>query len=171
MSLQSQISGLATRIGTECKNLWAAVNGKEPAFSKNSAFNKNFGSASGTICQGNDGRLSDQRTPVYNSASYAKIGNDLKGSQAISAENIDWNAAGVFTKTLTSSTTFTFSNLRLNKVVTIILTGDYAITWPSYVKHISGEYDGSVTNYIQLHCTNTGSGTEQVWKVISQEAT
>ena len=35
--------------------------GAEPAFTKNNAFNKNFGSAAGTVCQGNDGRLSNAR--------------------------------------------------------------------------------------------------------------
>ena len=35
--------------------------GAEPAFTKNTAFNKNFGTAAGTVCQGNDGRLSDAR--------------------------------------------------------------------------------------------------------------
>ena len=35
--------------------------GAEPAFTKNTAFNKNFGSSAGTVCQGNDGRLSDAR--------------------------------------------------------------------------------------------------------------
>ena len=35
----------------------------EPAFTKNSAFNKNFGSAEGTVCEGNDARLSDTRVP------------------------------------------------------------------------------------------------------------
>ena len=35
--------------------------GAEPTFTKNSAFNKNFGTAAGTVCQGNDGRLSDAR--------------------------------------------------------------------------------------------------------------
>ncbi|KAA4034462.1 hypothetical protein F3D60_06080, partial [Bacteroides ovatus] len=35
----------------------------EPAFTKSSAFNKNFGSSEGTICEGNDARLSDTRTP------------------------------------------------------------------------------------------------------------
>lgn len=35
--------------------------GAEPAFTKNSAFNKNFGSSAGTVCQGNDGRLYDAR--------------------------------------------------------------------------------------------------------------
>lgn len=35
--------------------------GAEPAFTKNTAFNKNFGSSAGTVCQGNDGRLSNAR--------------------------------------------------------------------------------------------------------------
>ena len=38
-----------------------AADSKEPAFTKNSAFNKNFGSAAGTVCQGNDARLSNAR--------------------------------------------------------------------------------------------------------------
>lgn len=33
----------------------------EPAFSKNNAFNKSFGTAANTVCQGNDSRLSDSR--------------------------------------------------------------------------------------------------------------
>lgn len=36
----------------------------ETAFSKNTAFNKNFGTGAGTVCQGNDSRLSDARTPT-----------------------------------------------------------------------------------------------------------
>ena len=39
----------------------------EPAFSKNTAFNKNFGSAAGDVCQGNDSRLSNARTPTSHS--------------------------------------------------------------------------------------------------------
>lgn len=35
--------------------------GAEPAFTKNTAFNKNFGSSAGTVCQGNDDRLSNAR--------------------------------------------------------------------------------------------------------------
>lgn len=36
----------------------------EPAFTKNTGFNKNFGTAAGTVTQGNDSRLSDARTPL-----------------------------------------------------------------------------------------------------------
>ena len=43
--------------------LQAALNEKEYMFSKNTAFNKNFGATEGTVCQGNDSRLSDARTP------------------------------------------------------------------------------------------------------------
>ena len=44
--------------------LQAILNAKEHMFSKNTAFNKNFGTTSGTVCQGNDIRLSDARTPT-----------------------------------------------------------------------------------------------------------
>lgn len=37
------------------------LNGKEPAFTKNNAFNKNFGTSAGTVCQCNDSRLSNAR--------------------------------------------------------------------------------------------------------------
>lgn len=44
--------------------------GAEPAFSKNSAFNKNFGTASGTVCEGDDSRLSDSRRASNITMSY-----------------------------------------------------------------------------------------------------
>jgi len=44
--------------------------GAEPAFTKNTAFNKNFGSSAGTVCQGNDGRLSNARRSSNIAMSY-----------------------------------------------------------------------------------------------------
>lgn len=41
--------------------LQGELDGKEPGFAKNTAFNKNFGAVAGTVCQGNDVRLSDAR--------------------------------------------------------------------------------------------------------------
>lgn len=35
--------------------------GAEPAFTKNTAFNRNFGESADTVCRGNDGRLSNAR--------------------------------------------------------------------------------------------------------------
>jgi len=101
------------------------------------------------------------------SVTYAKIASDLKSKSTISSSEIDWSDSGVFTKTLSANTTFTFSNLQLNKVITLVLTGDYTITWPSYMDddHFIGgdDYDGTVTNYIQIHCTNATSSSEEVW--------
>lgn len=48
--------------------------GAEPAFAKNTAFNKNFGSAAGTVCQGNDSRLSNAR-PASDVSAWAKESN------------------------------------------------------------------------------------------------
>lgn len=48
--------------------------GAEPAFTKNTAFNKNFGSAAGTVCQGNDSRLSNAR-PASDVSAWAKEPN------------------------------------------------------------------------------------------------
>lgn len=41
--------------------LTASDVGAEPAFTKNTAFNKNFGTTLGTVCQGSDARLVDSR--------------------------------------------------------------------------------------------------------------
>ena len=58
--------------------LQAALNEKEYMFSKNTAFNKNFGTTSGTVCQGNDIRLSDARTPT----AHTHVISDVSGLQA-----------------------------------------------------------------------------------------
>lgn len=50
---------------------------KEPAFSKNTAFNKNFGTTEGTVTQGNDSRLSDARAS-NDVSSWAKSGSSSK---------------------------------------------------------------------------------------------
>jgi len=51
----------------------AAEVGAEPAFTKNTGFNKNFGTAAGTVCQGNDSRLSDARTPTAHTHANADL--------------------------------------------------------------------------------------------------
>lgn len=170
MSLITRIEHLATRLGGECKSIWAAIGAREPAFTKQTAFNKDFGNQSGTVCQGDDARLSDSRMPTDTSVTYGKLAPDLTSRNLVSAADIDWNAGGVFAKTVTGATTFTFSNLRLNKVITLVMTGDYAITLPGYCRKISGTYDGTRLNYLQLHCTSATVGSEEVWFVISQQA-
>ena len=53
-----------THITSDVTDLQTALDGKEPIFTKNTAFNKNFGTTAGTVTQGNDSRLSDARTPL-----------------------------------------------------------------------------------------------------------
>ena len=55
--------------------LTSMIGGKEPAFTKNTAFNKNFGTASGTVCQGNDSRLVFDDTPVNGQTAQAITSN------------------------------------------------------------------------------------------------
>lgn len=45
----------------------------EPAFTKNTGFNKNFGAALGDVCQGNDARLGDARTPTAHNQTASTI--------------------------------------------------------------------------------------------------
>lgn len=104
------------------------------------------------------------------SVTYAKVANDLKSKQTISALDIDWSTGGIFTKTMTTGSTFTFSNLQLNKTITLVISGNYTFALPIYCKKISGTYDGATTNYIQAHCTNSTTAAEEVWYTISKQA-
>jgi hypothetical protein len=47
--------------------------GGEPAFEKKTAFNKDFGNTEGTICEGNDPRLYDNREPLQHVHKIAEI--------------------------------------------------------------------------------------------------
>jgi hypothetical protein len=53
--------------------LQTALDGKESTFTKNTAFNKNFGATAGTVTEGNDARLSDSRTPTAHSHAISDI--------------------------------------------------------------------------------------------------
>lgn len=100
----------------------------------------------------------------------SKLGEDLTSRQTVAASEIDWSLGGVYTKVMGANTTFTFAGLQLNKVITLILSGNFTATFPAYCKRISGTYDGNVVNYIQFHCTNNASGSEEVWYTISKQA-
>jgi len=51
--------------------------GAEPAFSKNEAFNKDFGSAGNTVCEGDDARLSDSRDPNNHASNHTDGTDDI----------------------------------------------------------------------------------------------
>lgn len=58
----THVSDSTKHITSNERTLWNTVSNKEPKIAtKNTAFNKNFGTTAGTVCQGNDSRLSDAR--------------------------------------------------------------------------------------------------------------
>lgn len=98
---------------------------------------------------------------------YAKMGAEFTTSAVISASDVDWSTAAVFTKTLSANTTLTFSNVSTGMVIDLVIDGNYTLTLPASVKEISGTYDGTVTNLIQIVSTN---GATEQWATISKEA-
>jgi len=71
---------------------------------------------------------------------------------------------------LSADTTLTFSNLNVGDVKTISATGDFTLTLPNSGSNlaikISGDYDGTVSNFIQI--SKVGYGI--YWYSISQPA-
>ena len=99
--------------------------------------------------------------------SYAKLGSEFTTAAALSASDVDFSTAQVFTKTLSANDTLTFSNVSTGMVKDLVITGNFTLTLPASVKVISGTYDGTVSNLIQIVATN---GTTEQWASISQEA-
>jgi len=98
---------------------------------------------------------------------YAKMGTEFTTSAVISASDVDFSSAAVFTKTLSANTTLTFSNVETGMVKDLVITGNFTLTLPASVKTITGTYDGTVANLIQIVSTN---GATEQWASISQEA-
>tara|TARA_R110002020_G_scaffold124539_7_gene281616 strand:- start:14 stop:2146 length:2133 start_codon:yes stop_codon:yes gene_type:complete len=57
-------------------------NSYEQSFSKNTAFNKDFGTATGDVCEGDDSRLSDARTPTSHTHTLTDV-TDSGGAAAL----------------------------------------------------------------------------------------
>lgn len=71
VNTKGQVTSAVDRTVTMPSKPTAADIGAEPAFTKNTAFNKNFGTASGTVCEGDDERLSNAR-PASDVSAWAK---------------------------------------------------------------------------------------------------
>ena len=74
--------------------IMSAINGKEDSFSKNTGFNKNFGSSADTVTEGNDARLSDARTPTAHSHDISDVNGlstELSGKEPTFSKNSAFN--------------------------------------------------------------------------------
>jgi hypothetical protein len=69
--------------------------GAEPAFAKNTAHNKNFGSTAGTVCQGDDSRLSDARTPVSHNHAASEITSGTLADARVAQSNVTQHQAAI----------------------------------------------------------------------------
>lgn len=104
-----------------------------------------------------------------NTVSPSKLNQTFRDIIPISDSDVDFADGQVFTKTLIAETTLTFSNLYVG-VKDLEISGDFGLNLPAWIKIISGEYDGTVENLIQIMVTNSGAGLEKGWAIISQEA-
>jgi hypothetical protein len=95
------------------------------------------------------------------------MGTEFTTAAVISASDVNFSSAQVFTKQLSAATTLTFSNVSTGMVKDLVIIGNFTLTLPASVKTISGTYDGTVSNLIQIVSTN---GSTEQWATISQEA-
>ena len=150
----------------------------EPAFTKNTAFNKNFGTAVSTVCQGNDSRLSNARTPTshnntYHSETYITAsgvtyenlntnGDVGTGSNQVAAGNHTHSSIGINDKWL-SAITFSRDNNTTIKCSTSYISNSQSyglvgklIKWLDSsdvlkIAWITGRYIGSGYCYLYLN--------------------
>jgi len=100
---------------------------------------------------------------------YAKLGTEFTTSYTLPVPgaglpmNVDFSSAQVFTTTLSADTTISFSNQAIGMVKDLVITGDFVLTLPAG-STVSGAYDGTVENLIQIVATSSG----QFWYSISQ---
>ena len=91
-----------------------------------------------------------------NHITYSRVGSDLK-SYSTSAPPWDFGAAGIIRHTMTANTTAAFTNYKLNKTVTVEITGEFTLDLSStdFVQ-LKGSlpYDGTVKNWIVFTCVD-----------------
>lgn len=82
---------------------------------------------------------------------------------------INWSMGAIFTMTLTKNTTILFrtDSTYLNKVILLVVSGDFALILPEGTVILNGTYVGTATNYIYIHCIAV-SPVEQYLVTINQ---
>ena len=103
---------------------------------------------------------------VDNGVTYTQLGVEFTETTAFTT-NVDFSLANTFTQTIAGNTSVTFSSAQIGMVKDIIVTGDFDLTFTSgTINLISGTYDGTVENLIQVVCT----ASNVFWMTISQPA-
>ena len=93
--------------------------------------------------------------------------NSISGdgiSSVLAALEIDMSSDGIKTKTITGPSTFTIINPQLDRVISLRVTGDFAITLPATVKNkLLAEtlYDGTKICLLSIYCVD--ATTPEYW--------
>ena len=96
---------------------------------------------------------------------YDKLAVEFTESAVISAAEVNFGSAQVFTKTLTGETDFTYAGTEIGMVKDLIINADgNTFTLPTGTKIIAGTPTTGI-NFIQVVVTATG----EYWTSISQE--
>jgi len=96
---------------------------------------------------------------------YDKLAVEFTESAVISAAEVNFGSAQVFTKTLTGTTDFTYAGTEIGMVKDLIINADgNTFTLPTGTKIIAGTPTTGI-NFIQVVVTATG----EYWTSISQE--
>jgi hypothetical protein len=141
----------------------------EPAFTKNTAFNKNFGTTAGTVAQGNDSRLTDARTPLaHNHAGEAITSGTvadarLSSNVALKAVNNLFPVVQTFSAGILSNSIANITSAN-NALLSLLTTGVEAVTAVS--SNVALKIRNTVTSATG-NLTEWVTGTVTVAKVTS----
>lgn len=120
------------------------------------------------------GTTSISTTLSDNTATYAKIGTDLKSSNTVSS-TVNLSSGGIGKITLSANTAFTFTNFELNKTYLLVVTANnYTASFAQSAKHVLVEGNATIGTtgvyYISLTCIDATSGSEKLLTVIMKGA-
>lgn len=92
-----------------------------------------------------------------------------------SAFSVDFSAGSVFKAVANAAATITLSNYSVNELVTVIVSGNFAITLaasgtPVFNKSGGVDYDGSANNILQILCTKDGANPEFFYAIGTYES-
>lgn len=117
-----------------------AAAGYEPGFSKNTAFNKNFGTAAGTVAQGNDSRINNGQTAFGwgNHASQDYTTNSYVNSTFLQL------VGGTLTGDLTVETEIILDTIRTRLLTELTIEGDLFVNGQIIARDDVSAYGNSV---------------------------
>lgn len=167
------------------KTTW---NGKETAFAKNTAFNKNFGTAAGTTMEGNDSRANNGQTAfswgnhagLYRSSSYVPSWSEVTGKPSTFTPSAHTHAIadvtglqGALDGKQPSGSYVLTNDTRLSdsRPASDVYTWAKQSTKPSYVFSEIGTKPTTLSGYgITDGVTSTGGNASGTWNINIQGA-